>query len=213
MPLPNNYAGSQRVNARSNRVINLSTIYHQAWVDPATIVTNGVSVSAAGPNTTSMDAVIVGGKVVFDYPRNVVITVTHGSAVVALSGVISGLDLDLKPMTEAWSVTAGGTTKTFTGKKAFKIVTGVTVVAVADASLDSVVIGNGKVLGLDVKAAAPQITLLKEYENGAAPTAGVLVAGSSAATDDPRGTYTPNSALNGALDFDIYFMTDDPWNS
>jgi hypothetical protein len=49
-----------------------------------------------------------------------------------------------------------------------------------------------------------------EEEDGAAPTAGALVAGVGvSATADYRGTYEPNSALNGALDFDVWYLVDD----
>lgn len=175
---------------------------------------DGLSVShlgAATAGTTSQTlggALTSGGVGTFATPRNVVITVTHASSVVAMSGTITGTDQYGKTITEAWSVTATGTSKTFTGKKAFKTVTSITETVAADASANSIVSGNGDVLGLPFKTA--QITATKELEDGATPTPGVLVAGSSASTADYRGTYAPNSAPNGTKVFVLWFLVDDP---
>jgi hypothetical protein len=124
-----------------------------------------------------------------------------------MSGTITGTDVYDNVITEAWAVTAGTTSKTFTGNKAFKTVTGITEVIAATAAANSIVAGDGGKLGLTYKASAPKI--IAETEDGLAPTAGTLVAGSSASTADARGTYTPNSALNGALDFSVWYLVDD----
>lgn len=189
-------------------------IAKQTYTAPSTIDTDGISASHAGAavaGTTSMTiggALATGGVAALTPPRNVVITVTHGSAVVAMNGTISGTDEYGKVITEDWSVTAGTTSKTFTGKKAFKTVTGITETIAADASANTIIAGDGKVLGVSFKTTG--IKPIVELEDGATPTAGVTVAGSTAATADARGTYTPNSTLNGALTFVIYYIVDDP---
>ena len=194
-------------------VLTAAAIAKVTFTNPATIDTDGVSASHAGAGaagTTNMTiggALASGGVATLDVPRNVVITVTHSSSVVAMSGTITGTDEYGHTITEAWAVTATGTSKTFTGKKAFKTVTGITEVVAGDASANTIIAGNGKVLGLPFKAAVPAI--ITETEDGAVPTAGVLVAASTAATADARGTYTPNSALNGALDFVVYYLCED----
>ena len=190
---------------------------------------NNYRTSLAGPNTTTftltpnsspgLDGTLVtgptGAKVARpDVGRNVVITVTHGSAVVALSGVISGRDQYGRSITEAWSVTAGGTSKTFTGKKCYTQVDQVTITAVADATTDTVTIGTGNVLGLDVNLAVGGTgAALKELSGGSLVTNGVYVAGSAAAADGSIGTYAPNSAPNGATTYDVWYVSDNPEQS
>lgn len=219
MPLPTSYVGSGQAfpvilqHPHSSEVMSVQpAIIKETFTNPSTIDADGISASHAGAataGTTNMTiggALASGGVATLTPARNVVITVTHGSSVVAMSGVISGTDVHGNAITENWSVTAGTTSKTFTGNKAFKTVTGITEVVAADASANTIVAGDGKKLGLSYKAA--DVTLITETEDGAIPTAGVLVAASSAATTDARGTYTPNSTLNGALDFVIRYLTE-----
>lgn len=187
-------------------------VIKKSWTDPSAIVTNGIvtshaGASSAGTTTLTPNGSLVTSSIAYLTPaRNVVITVTHATSVVAMSGTITGTRMG-RTLTEAWSVTATGTTKTFTGKKAFDTVTSITEVIAANASANTIIVGNGKVLGLDFKCAMVQI--VAEAEDGAIPTAGVLVAASTASTADPRGTYTPNSALNGALDFEVAYVVED----
>jgi len=217
-PYPSNRSYNVRGYARG-----ASAIYHQNWTDPIAVVTNGILTALAGPNTTTFTltpgaglngSLVVGTRLVLDYARNVVITVTHGSAVVAESGVITGKDIYGKDLTEAWSVTAGTTSKTFTGAKAFKTITQITITAVADASANTNVIGNGNVLGLDVNSALGVVAgAIKEIVAGALVVTGTLVAKSASAAADPRGTYLPATVPNGTNDYDLWFISDDPETS
>lgn len=147
---------------------------------------------------------------VADYARNVVITVTHASSVVAMSGTITGTDIFGNVITEDWSVTATGTSKVFTGNKAFKTVTSITETVAADASANTIIAGTGEKLGLERFAEAPVV--VADLEDGAVPTPGVVVARSVAATADARGTYTPDSSPNAALDFDLWYIVEDLYN-
>src|SRR5690606_268311 len=102
--------------------------------------------------------------------------------------------------------------KTYTGKKAFATVTSITETVAADASANTVIAGTGNVLGLKVPVSAPQ--LLGEAEDGAKPgTGGTLLAGSTASTADALGTYAPNTAPNGAHDYDVWYISDNPENT
>lgn len=232
MPLPSDYVGTVLTHplqvvqkhkgrlmttGRSDLRLNPSYLVKQVWTNPATIDADGYSASHVGADAAGTTSMTLGGALCTGgvgntadgYPRNVVITVTHSSAVVAMSGVITGTNIYGNVITEAWSVTAGTTSKTFTGKKAFYTVTSITEVVAADASANTIVAGNGKVLGLNFLNTL--IVPIGETEDGATPTAGVLVAGViGSATVDNLGTYTPNSTLNGALDFRIYYFCDDP---
>lgn len=202
-------------------------MFHQTWTTsvggvgavqyaPLAAVANGISAAAAGPNTATANSLItgslaVGGKVILDVARSVLITVTHATSIVAVSGITTGYDIDNQLITEAWTITATGTSKTAGGAVSFKVVSGVTVTAAADATANTVTVGTNATLGLDVTSTL--ISPVKELTDGVAPTAGVLVASSAAANKDRRGLYTPNLAPNGARLFDVWYISDDPWNS
>lgn len=225
-PLPDNSSGSFRVNGQNNRSVHMSTLYHaqwggtqpQSWPIPVASVATGGASAVAGPNTTSKSIPLTGGLsaggvMTFDVPRNVVVTVTHATSIVAVTGVITGTDLDGRIIQETFTITATGTTKTATGVKAFKTVTDVTITAVADASADAVTIGSGNGLGLDARSS--HISPVKEFMDGAVPTAGVLSVGvwPQTTTADQRGLYTPNAVPNAAHTYDVWYVSDDPWFS
>jgi hypothetical protein len=213
MPLPSAYVSTDSV-VINGTPRNLSRLYHQTWTDPAAADDNGHVTTVAGPNATTATYSRAAGTLtgvlagIHDFPRNVVITVTHATAVVALSGVITGKDIYGRVMTEAWAVTAGTTSKVFTGTKAFAIVDSITVIAATDASADSVIIGSGAVFGLDLNCSIAKgvITL----EDGSVVTTGTVVAKSTSATADPRGTFAPNTAPNGTHDYELAYVTDHP---
>lgn len=150
-----------------------------------------------------------------DVPRNIVITTTHGTSIVAMTFNVTGYDEYGVKMYETLSVTATGTTKTSNGLKAFKWVTQIDLVAAADATANTVEVGFGDVLGLPVFM--QQTThFLKELQDGAAATAGTFVAGvqsvPSATTGDVRGTYDPNAAADGSRNFELLLMVPEPQN-
>lgn len=214
MPLPASYIGQDKIKTKRGRTLLRAFILRQTWTDPRTIDTDGYSVSALGADaagTTSATlggANTTGGVGIADYARNVVITVTHATAVVAMSGVITGVDIFGKTITEAWSVTATGTSKTFTGAKAFKRITSVTRVVAADSSANSIVIGDGKVFGLEGRCAVA--SGVKEVADGSVVTTGAVVALSTASTADARGTYAPSATPDSAKDYTLYYLSDDP---
>src|SRR5436190_17710282 len=82
-----------------------SIVYHQTWANPTAKVTNGISLVQAGPNTATINLTITGslaagGKATllptfgpFTGGRNVVVTVTHATSIVAVNGVITGIDV------------------------------------------------------------------------------------------------------------------------
>jgi hypothetical protein len=218
------YAGTRHINIRSgNTHVGMTAIHHQVWVNPITADDNGLMEATAGPNTTTttwtpsggpnVGALVSGGVCTLDFARNIGVVVTHASSVVALSGTITGYDMYDLPLTEAWSVTAGTTSKTFTGKKAFKRVTSVTIVAAGNASADTVIIGTGSVLGLEVATELGATgAAVKEYVAGSLVTNGVIVA-LSTSTGDPRGTYTPNTAPDGSTTYNLWYLCDNPEGS
>lgn len=142
-----------------------------------------------------------GGVATFDIPRAVVAAWT-GTAVLT----VTGADEYGETVVES---SASGTS--LTGKKAFKTITGVS----TSADITGLTVGTGKVLGLPVFLAGTGY-VLAELEDGAAATAGTIVAGvtttATATTGDVRGTYAPNSAPNGSKAFNLVVVLDDPSN-
>jgi hypothetical protein len=187
-------------------------ILTKLWTDSPAAVTNGIVTShagagAAGTTTKTPNGSLASSSIATLTPaRNVVITVTHGSAVVAMSGTITGKRFG-RTLTEAWSVTAGTTSKTFTGKKAFDTVTSITETVAADASANTIIMGSGVVFGLDFKCGS--VDVIADEQDGATVTNGTLVKASTASTADPRGTYAPNGTPNGALDFQVWYLCSD----
>lgn len=147
--------------------------------------------AASGLATGINGALATSGVATFDQPRNVVAAWT-GTAVLTVTG------------TDEYGTTivessASGTS--LAGKKAFKTVTGVS----TSADITGLTVGTGDVLGLPIFLEAP--VAVAEIEDGAAATAGTLVAGvtatATATTGDVRGTYDPNSACDGSKEFEL----------
>lgn len=162
--------------------------------------------STAGTVTFTPDGVV--GTAANTHPRNVLITVTHASSVVAASGTITGRDEYGNAITEDWSVTATGTSKTYVGKKAFSKISSVTYTTAANAQANTFKVGTGVVLGLQFACAVA--SAVKEIAAGSVVTNGTVVAASTASTDDRRGTYSPNTAPNGTNDYEIFYLVNDP---
>lgn len=231
MPFPANYASAFRTNARTNnRVIPVSCLIHYSWTATPAAVTNGISVAHVGAAAAGSRDMVLGGSLaaaglatlgIADLtgssqaapavPRNVVITVTHASAVVAMSGTIYGTDWAARPIQEDWAVTAGTVSKTFTGKKAFVTVNRITETIAADSSANTIIAGTGNALGILVRVTAPNA--VQEVVDAAVVTTGVLAVASALATADAWGTYTPAAAPNAVHNYDIWFISDDPQNS
>lgn len=228
MPLPAGYGTGLHLTTVPNDVLKnslwlpqslsipISRVIRQDWaVAPVTAsITAYMSAGVLGGNTSTVNVLraafdgALGAAATPDYPRNVVVTVTHATAVVALSGVIAGVDGYGRAITEAWSVTATGTTKTYTGAKAFARVDSLSIVSVADATADTIKLGTGAVLGLKYPMTVAK--LLAEIDSGTVVTNGVIVAGLAGATTDKQGTYAPNGAPNSTKTYTIWYLSDDP---
>jgi hypothetical protein len=163
------------------------------------------SQSDTGAHSLTLNGALVsGGVATLDCPRNIV--VDSGGADTAVL-TVTGTDAYGKTSVE--SITLNGTTAV-AGKKAFKTVTAITSSATIS---NGAFVGTGDVLGLPVFLEGTG-HVVAELEDGAAATAGTLVAGVSTAatatTGDVRGTYDPNSAADGAKDFQLIALVSDP---
>lgn len=167
--------------------------------DPNGVVESQACTAADGLATGINGALASGGVATFDVPRAAVAAWT-GTAVLT----VTGTDVYGNTVVES---SASGTS--LTGKKAFKTITGVS----SSADITGLTVGTGDVLGLPVALPGTGY-VLAEMEDGAAPTAGTVVAAvrteATATTGDVRGTYDPNSACNGAKVFDLVVFLNDP---
>lgn len=167
---------------------------------PVAGAANSISTSQAITAASLTGALLNGTTAgVLDVPRNVVAAWT-GTAIMT----VVGKDEYGKTVTES---SASGTS--FTGKKAFASITSVKV----SADVTAATVGTGNVLGLPV--VLPEAALvLKELQDGAAPTAGTIVGAvtstATALTGDVRGTYTPNATPDGAKSFQLVLLINDP---
>lgn len=129
---------------------------------------------------------------VADVPRNVVAAWTTTAVL-----TVTGTDEYGNVLVES---SASGTS--MAGKKAFKTVTDISV----SANVTGLTVGTGDVIGLPVFLQATG-DVLRELQDGVAPTAGTLVKGdttaATATTGDVRGTYDPNAAADGSKSFQL----------
>lgn len=195
--------GTPEVSPKIDGVADLSVVKLGLGA-PVAASANAVATSQAVTVGTSPLALIngalaSGGVATFDVPRNVVAAWTGTSVI-----TVKGTDVDGKPLTES---SASGTS--LAGKKAFKTITSVSF----SADVTGATVGTGDVLGLPVFLPGTAY-VLKELQDGAAATAGTVVAGVSTAatatTGDVRGTYDPNAACDGAKVFDLIVALGDP---
>jgi hypothetical protein len=198
------------------REIDKASLVYEVFTDAPAKDADGYSASHAGAGAASTVNMTLGGALTSGgignagiYARNVVIIVTHATSVVAMSGTIYGTDKNGEAITETWSVTATGTSKTYTGSKAFKTVTQITETVAADASANSIVAGTGDKLRLSARCSVA--SLVKETSGGSVVTNGTLVAGvTGSATADARGTYAPNTVPDGSTDYEIWYISNNP---
>lgn len=148
-------------------------------------------------------------------PRNVSMTVTHGSSIVAMSLLVSGYDVYGIPISELLSVTATGTSKTATGKKAFAYISSYAFSSSGDATANTANVQWGNTLGLDCRITDPNAAIV--MANGVPDaTATVTVADDSVAgttTGDARGTVLSSVATDGTKKYGVWYIPADAANS
>jgi hypothetical protein len=145
----------------------------------------GDLVLTAGTGTT-----LVNGRVTFDVPRAVVVTVATAAAPVT----VFGFDQYGQPMSQTFATITTSATST----KAFKSVSRVSTAG----ALTAVTVGTTDVLGLPLRVTDPAYIASVKYAGVIAQDAGTFVAAvttspATALTGDVRGTYLPSSATDG----------------
>lgn len=182
-----NVSGSMK-NQPGTYVINLTS--------PKAKSTTGVAAAqarGAAGNMTLNGVQAVGGVVYLDVPRAVDI-VSANAGDTTQTATVTGTDIYGQAMSEL--IAFNGTTRVL-GKKAFSKITQI---AVSAASAGNISAGTVDILGIPVFLPVAGY-IIKELENGAAPTAGTVAVGAvltpTTTTADVRGTYLPNNACDG----------------
>lgn len=204
---PNDYSGTF---AFRNRILNSAGAIRGEYFPP--IIVN-LGTPAAGSATAILNAtalavttvVTLSSPYVMDTPRAVTIKSSSTDTAVI---TIRGYDEFGVAMSE--SLTLNGT-NAVNGKKAFASV--VSYQAAGGAPSNNLSIGTTNILGLPVFLSGTGM-VIRELQDGAAPTAGTIVAGvlttPSLTTGDVRGTYTPNATPDAAKGFQLVIMATDP---
>lgn len=136
-----------------------------------------------------------------DVPRNLSFNVTHGASIIAMTLVVAGYDEYGVDISELFTITATGTTKTVAGKKAFKWVKSYTIASAGDATANTANLGWGNVLGLPYRIADKNNVI--GMTNGVPDyTQAIVIADDTnpptTSTGDCRGTFAPSVATDAA---------------
>lgn len=150
-----------------------------------------------------------------DVPRNVNVASSNAGDTGAWSVKFTGTDVYGQAMSETLAL--NGTTSV-SGNKAFATITSAKAIHASGTSLaGTVTITSGNKLGLPV-ATVNAGQVLKEIQDGANAVAGTFAyalrtgGGSTATTADVRGTYTPNTAPNGSITYQLLLAVPDAGN-
>lgn len=192
----------------------ISALFPQRISLGAPIVADVDGIATAVPTSGSVTlngARVTGGVASLDVPRNV--TVSPHATTTFLGATVTGTDVYGQTVIETLA-SNGGLGTIVSGKKAFDRVTAITINTIGATGVTGTV-GFGDVLGLPVFL--PSAAFINaELQDGAAASAGTVVAGlspvtaSTATTADVRGTYDPSAAADGSKVFELLVNLSDP---
>lgn len=179
----------------------------EEFTNPPAADADALSLDAASVN--GIRTVALGGVVgtgTMDPPRNVTVTVGGGGtpADAAANATVTGVDINGNAISEVLALNqAGGAT---VGAKAFARVTSIVEDAGQGAGA-TISYGFGALIGLGkpIKTRAGLTAPIREIAVGAVVTNGVFT---TPAVGAPNGTYSPNSAADGARDYALYYEYD-----
>jgi len=176
-------------------------------VVPQALIANSVAATqtpaAAGSLTltagTSVKSVVLNNGVTalqLDVPRALSVTTGAGSPT-SRNFTVSGYDYYGQAMSEVIASSASASTAV-NGKKAFYIVTGITV---SGGTVVAITVGTTDIIGIPVRVFDAGYVVNVKYNNTLAADAGTFVAAATATatttTGDVRGTYVPSGATDG----------------
>lgn len=181
-----------------------------------TTATDGVSPLDGTSKPTVTSITDVSGTVRSTWPldvaRNVVLTATHGSSLIAMTCLVTGLDQYGQLMSELLTITATGTSKTATGKKAFKNIISYAFASAGNATTNTAGLAWGNSLGLPYRVDAAERVI--PLGNAIVDVSGTVTKAddttATTSTGDVRGTYLPASACDGTKKYAVWLVpTDD----
>lgn len=177
----------------------------EEFTDPPAAGAALISVAAASQVAAGRSATLLALAAAISPPRNITVT-TAGTtpADAPASAVVTGTDFNGAVITE--TLTIAQTATIAVGVKAFASVTSIVETA-GDGTGATMSYGIGALIGLGkpIKTRAGLTAPIREIAAGAAVTNGTFA---SAATSPPNGTYSPNSAANGANDYALFYEYD-----
>jgi hypothetical protein len=169
---------------------------------------NATTITYTFPGSASpIDGVRADG--ILDKPRNITAAVIHDTSVVAMTLLVTGKDENTVTMSEALTITATGTSKTATGKKAFKTITSIAITSAGNATTNTLDMGFGDTLGLPymLKGDKNKVIYLMD---GVLQTSGTITVAdtntASTTTGDVRGTILPATATNGTRRYGCWLV-------
>jgi hypothetical protein len=179
-------------------------------VDPAAGATDDLLAATAtvASETTILAAALESAgltKLAAHGARKVTFTTAGGTPADAPATVdIVGEDVDGNELTETLALAQTAATVTSVG--CYSAITSVTYPA-ADGTSATVAIGIADTFGLPskVRTLAGGPNIVREVEDGTAPTAGTF---EDSATSAPYGSYTPNTTPDGSADFGLVYEHD-----
>lgn len=138
--------------------------------------------------------------------RNLITAVTHATSVVAMTVLYEGFDVYREPCSELHTITATGTTKTVTGKKAMRWLKQVTITSAGNATTNTLIASSGTAIGLRAVARhANHVVIAKadgdDETDGAVIVPADLTDPATSATGDVRGTITFTTPPDGTKQF------------
>ncbi len=179
-----------------------------AAADPNGIVESFASSASEDVRSgAELDGAVGGAEMV--PPRNITITSsTHAdidAVAVQIVGQVRDDQGELITQTDTITLTDGGNA-TDVGTKAFSLVTSITIPAQSGTG-GALEVGFGAIIGLSkpIKTRAGLTAPLREVAGGSVVTNGTFT---TAAAQGPHGTYAPNSAPNGTLDYAVTYEVD-----
>lgn len=174
----------------------------------STELPNATTITYTFPGSASpIDGVRADG--IIDKPRNITAAATHASAVVAMTLLITGKDENNVTMSEQLSISAGGTSQTATGKKAFKTLTSIAITSAGNATTNTLDMGFGDTLGLPylLKEKNKAIYLMDNViQTGGTITVADTTDPATTTTGDVRGTILPATACNGSRRYGVWLI-------
>lgn len=185
--------------------ISNAAICIEEFTAPAAAAAAGISAAAASQVAAGRSATLLALAANISPPRNITVTTAGATPADApATALVTGKDIFGNVMTETLNIPQTATIAV--GAKAFASVSSI-VEAAGEGTAATMSYGTGALIGLakPIKTRAGLTAPVREIANAAVVTNGVFA---TTAVGVPNGTYAPNSAPNGALNYALFYEYD-----